>query len=198
MALERNSAAKGMVTAVSRSNDHKFSKANVGSIWLRAGLGVEGDAHAGALVQHGSRVAAADPSQPNLRQVGVRMGMLQQHCNHTVTLHSCLTAVACIFVWATVQPHVCGWCACRFASGQVHLIHAELLDELQAKGFHVKVLHQQCDLSYRLCIALRLFMMTALLSHCTVSLSALAAMQLRWPPGLYNSAWLPWQDFSSR
>ena len=31
-------------------------------------LGVEGDAHAGVTVQHRSRVAA-DPSQPNLRQV---------------------------------------------------------------------------------------------------------------------------------
>ncbi|WP_435417948.1 MOSC domain-containing protein [Parerythrobacter aurantius] len=33
-----------------------------------AGLGVEGDAHAGVTVQHLSRVRA-DPSQPNLRQV---------------------------------------------------------------------------------------------------------------------------------
>jgi MOSC domain-containing protein YiiM len=31
-------------------------------------LGVEGDAHAGVTVQHRSRVAA-DPTQPNLRQV---------------------------------------------------------------------------------------------------------------------------------
>jgi MOSC domain-containing protein YiiM len=50
------------------------------------GLGVEGDAHAGATVQHRSRVAR-DPSQPNLRQV--------------------------------------------------HLIHAELHDELCAAGFAV-------------------------------------------------------------
>lgn len=35
---------------------------------LIAGVGVEGDSHAGATVQHRSRVAA-DPSQPNLRQV---------------------------------------------------------------------------------------------------------------------------------
>ncbi|HVE62883.1 MAG TPA: MOSC domain-containing protein [Mycobacteriales bacterium] len=38
------------------------------SISLVAGIGVEGDAHAGATVQHRSRVAA-DPTQPNLRQV---------------------------------------------------------------------------------------------------------------------------------
>ncbi len=37
-------------------------------ITLLAGLGVEGDAHAGKTVQHRSRVAR-DPAQPNLRQV---------------------------------------------------------------------------------------------------------------------------------
>ncbi|MFJ4919938.1 MOSC domain-containing protein [Streptomyces sp. NPDC088725] len=45
-----------------------FSKPNRGSITLLAGLGVEGDAHAGVTVKHRSRVAR-DPSQPNLRQV---------------------------------------------------------------------------------------------------------------------------------
>lgn len=38
------------------------------AIQLIEGIGVEGDAHAGVTVQHRSRVAA-DPSQPNLRQV---------------------------------------------------------------------------------------------------------------------------------
>jgi MOSC domain-containing protein YiiM len=56
------------------------------SIRLLAGLGVEGDAHAGATVKHRSRVAR-DPQTPNLRQV--------------------------------------------------HLIHAELHDELRAGGFDV-------------------------------------------------------------
>ena len=56
------------VTAVSRSAEHTFSKPNQGSIRLIAGIGVEGDAHAGATVKHRSRVAR-DPSQPNLRQV---------------------------------------------------------------------------------------------------------------------------------
>lgn len=37
-------------------------------ITLIAGLGVDGDAHAGVTVQHRSRVAR-DPTQPNLRQV---------------------------------------------------------------------------------------------------------------------------------
>ncbi|PZE81302.1 MOSC domain-containing protein [Curtobacterium sp. MCBD17_032] len=56
------------VVAVSRDHDHHFSKPIVSDIVLVAGLGVEGDAHAGATVQHRSRVAR-DPHQPNLRQV---------------------------------------------------------------------------------------------------------------------------------
>lgn len=74
------------VIAVSRSATHSFSKPNVKSIRLLAGLGVEGDAHAGETVKHRFRVKA-DPTQPNLRQV--------------------------------------------------HLIQAELFDELSAKGFSI-------------------------------------------------------------
>lgn len=74
------------VIAVARDDRHRFSKCAVESIRLLAGLGVENDAHIGRTVQHRSRVAA-DPAQPNLRQV--------------------------------------------------HLIHAELLDELAGKGFSV-------------------------------------------------------------
>ena len=58
----------GQVTAVSLSPRHSFSKANVLSIRLVEGLGIEGDAHMGATVKHRSRVAK-DPSVPNLRQV---------------------------------------------------------------------------------------------------------------------------------
>ncbi|OGL65440.1 MAG: molybdenum cofactor biosysynthesis protein [Candidatus Tectomicrobia bacterium RIFCSPLOWO2_12_FULL_69_37] len=76
----------GVVTAVSRSAAHTFSKPNRESIRLLAGLGIEGDAHLGERVKHRSRVKR-DPSQPNLRQV--------------------------------------------------HLIHAELLEELRAAGFEV-------------------------------------------------------------
>ncbi len=75
------------VTAVSRGATHTFSKAPLESIRLLAGLGVEGDAHAGVTVKHRSRVAR-DPSQPNLRQV--------------------------------------------------HLVHAELHDELREAGFAVR------------------------------------------------------------
>ena len=58
----------GTVAAVSRSATHSFSKDTQCEIRLIAGLGVEGDAHAGTTVQHRSRVAR-DPHQPNLRQV---------------------------------------------------------------------------------------------------------------------------------
>jgi MOSC domain-containing protein YiiM len=76
-----------IVLAVHRSPTHSFSKTPALAIRLIAGIGVEGDAHAGETVKHRSRVAR-DPTQPNLRQV--------------------------------------------------HLIHAELHDELNAAGFHVK------------------------------------------------------------
>ena len=75
------------VVAVSRDSDHRFSKPQTQEILLLAGLGVHGDAHAGTTVQHRSRVAA-DPTQPNLRQV--------------------------------------------------HLLHAELLAELDTQGFAVQ------------------------------------------------------------
>lgn len=62
------SGMDGVVEAVHRSSVHTFSKSPAPSIRLVEGLGVVGDAHYGATVQHRSRVAA-DPSQPNLRQV---------------------------------------------------------------------------------------------------------------------------------
>ncbi|MGY4644929.1 MOSC domain-containing protein [Cellulomonas sp. URHB0016] len=65
----------GRVTAVTRDGTHRFSKPVVETITLVAGFGVEGDAHAGATVKHRSRVAA-DPTQPNLRQVHLIHGEL--------------------------------------------------------------------------------------------------------------------------
>lgn len=75
-----------VVTAVSRSAKHRFSKPN--ELWIRliAGIGVEGDAHAGETVRH-RHDRRWRPHAPNLRQV--------------------------------------------------HLIHAELHDELRAAGFDV-------------------------------------------------------------
>lgn len=74
----------GVVVAVNWSPVHSMTKESVPSIRLVEGIGVEGDAHAGATVKHRSRVRK-DPSRPNLRQV--------------------------------------------------HLIHAELHDELRSDGF---------------------------------------------------------------
>lgn len=74
------------VTAVSASPTHSLTKPPRDVIRLIEGVGVEGDAHAGATVKHRSRAARA-PEQPNLRQV--------------------------------------------------HLIHAELHDDLQAAGHAV-------------------------------------------------------------
>jgi hypothetical protein len=53
----------GVVTAVSRSAGHTLVKPNETSIRLLVELGVEGDAHLGAMVKHRSRVAR-DPSRP--------------------------------------------------------------------------------------------------------------------------------------
>lgn len=59
---------EGIITAVSISTTHTFSKSNQNSIRLIEGLGIEGDAHQGKTVKHRSRVKK-DPNQPNLRQV---------------------------------------------------------------------------------------------------------------------------------
>ena len=80
------SHAVGTVVAVHRDARHRFSKVTEPSVRLLAGLGVEGDAHAGATVQHRSRKRWR-PETPNLRQV--------------------------------------------------HLLHAELFDEVAAAGFRV-------------------------------------------------------------
>lgn len=58
----------GTVHAVHLSPTHSFSKATQFSIRLVAGLGVEGDAHMGALVKHRYHVKL-DPTKPNLCQV---------------------------------------------------------------------------------------------------------------------------------
>ena len=57
-----------VVKAVSRSATHTLTKPNEDSIQLRAGYGVEGDAHAVETVQHLSRILKFG-NAPNLRQV---------------------------------------------------------------------------------------------------------------------------------
>jgi MOSC domain-containing protein YiiM len=65
---ERPPDAEGQMVSVHISARHTMNKAAVDSVSLKEGLGIEGDAHLGATVQHRSRVRQ-DPSQPNLRQV---------------------------------------------------------------------------------------------------------------------------------
>lgn len=57
-----------VVLAVSLSSSHSFSKTPRSSISLIAGLGIEGDAHAGKTVRH-RYLAEKDSTRPNIRQV---------------------------------------------------------------------------------------------------------------------------------
>jgi RimJ/RimL family protein N-acetyltransferase len=59
---------EGTVESVACDSRHRFSKPVADSITLVAGIGIEGDAHAGATVQHLSRKRWR-PAEPNLRQV---------------------------------------------------------------------------------------------------------------------------------
>ena len=56
------------VEAVHTGAVHGIGKESTGCIRLVAGLGVDGDVHAGETVKHRSRVRK-DPTQPNLRQI---------------------------------------------------------------------------------------------------------------------------------
>ena len=56
------------VAAVAAAEKHTFSKEATSTITLMLGLGVQGDAHCGACVQH-LYDKARDPARPNLRQV---------------------------------------------------------------------------------------------------------------------------------
>ncbi len=58
------------VISVASSATRSFSKTPRAHIHLLAGMGIEGDSHAGVCVKHRSRVAI-DPTQPNLRQVSL-------------------------------------------------------------------------------------------------------------------------------
>jgi len=66
--VETAGRVAGRVAGVAASATHSFSKDLQPVIRLVAGLGVAGDAHAGATVQHRSRLAR-HASEPNLRQV---------------------------------------------------------------------------------------------------------------------------------
>jgi len=59
---------EGKIVSVSRSPAHRFSKERCGTIHILAGLGVEGDAHAGVKVKH-RYLVRKNPNAPNLCQV---------------------------------------------------------------------------------------------------------------------------------
>jgi MOSC domain-containing protein YiiM len=63
-----NRALRGTVVAVASNAKHEFSKRSKETIRLVEGHGVEGDAHAGHLIQH-RYLAAKMPVLPNNRQV---------------------------------------------------------------------------------------------------------------------------------
>jgi MOSC domain-containing protein YiiM len=63
-----NVRLRGEVVATCKSGSHSFRKGPCASINLVAGLGVEGDAHAGATVQN-RYLARKNPAAPNRRQV---------------------------------------------------------------------------------------------------------------------------------
>jgi MOSC domain-containing protein YiiM len=70
----------GHVIALHRNAAHEFSKHPETGLQLHQGLGIQGDAHMGATVRHRSRVAA-DPNQPNLRQVHLlHVEMISEIC----------------------------------------------------------------------------------------------------------------------
>jgi hypothetical protein len=64
----------------SRDEMHRFSKVPAEALTLVEGVGVAGDAHAGTLVQHRSRVRR-DPNQPNLRASGHRIAQPLRQIN---------------------------------------------------------------------------------------------------------------------
>lgn len=72
-----NAPARPCVVAVCQDRRHAFSKPPVEVIRLRAGWGVEGDAHAGTTVQHRSR-KRWNPTLPNLRQVHLLQAELHE------------------------------------------------------------------------------------------------------------------------
>ena len=63
-----SAALEGSVAGLYLSDTHDFTKHPIESATFVAGLGVEGDAHAGATTRHEYRMKIA-PDEPNLRQV---------------------------------------------------------------------------------------------------------------------------------
>ena len=74
------------IIGLALDGEHRFTKALQSALRLLEGLGVEGDAHAGQLVQHLSRIAK-DPGVPNLRQVHlIHAELFDELANHGFTI----------------------------------------------------------------------------------------------------------------
>jgi hypothetical protein len=70
----------GTVAAVFCGSTHGPGKERRDAIRLIAGIGVDGDVHAGETVKHRSRVRR-DPTQPNLRQIHlIHSELHDEHC----------------------------------------------------------------------------------------------------------------------
>ena len=77
----------GRVVAVAQDAAHRFSKPTVDEIRIIAGLGVEGDSHAGVTVKHRSRVLR-NPDTPNVRQVHLmHQELLDEVADYGYTVH---------------------------------------------------------------------------------------------------------------
>ncbi len=77
------------MVAVGRDTQHRFSKPCEPHITLVRGLGVEGDAHAGATIRHRSRRRGGVVESPNLRQVHlIHAELFDEVAAHGYTVHS--------------------------------------------------------------------------------------------------------------
>ncbi|MEV8266024.1 MOSC domain-containing protein [Microbacterium sp. NPDC076911] len=72
------SESSGQVVAVASDDAHRFSKPTRDSVTLVAGLGIAGDAHAGATVQHLAPMTR-HPERENVRQVHLIHEELFEH-----------------------------------------------------------------------------------------------------------------------
>ena len=130
------------MVAVARDRRHRFSKQRVECITVLAGLGVQDDAHLGLTVKHSSRVAA-DPSQPNLRQVHLLhdellnelaakgFGIGPADLGEIVVDLLGLTRCAVLRIGADVVPEVTGL---RNPCGQIERFRTGLLAAVLERG----------------------------------------------------------------
>ncbi len=109
----RDGNTNGRVAAVSRSETYAFSKPVRESVTLLAGLGVEGDVHAGRTIRHQFRMTY-EPDLPNLRQVHLMHADFSTNWRSRATTSrragSARTSPpAASTCWAFPPARCCGW-----------------------------------------------------------------------------------------